>query len=739
MNFMPHPDPSPERSEFTERTIGLSDLWGAMLRRVRVMLAAFLIVAVIVLAVSMLQPKLYAATAVVLITPGQEQVLGENQSLSVTPTNSATVDSEVEVLRSEQIARQVVNALELTSDAGWNAALASPSLLGQARALWTSITTTGGRRNEASADVSGAIARRLSRSVSIRRRALSFVVDITVTSRSAEQAALIANTYVQVYQTAAVASQSDTTERASGWLGQRLRELEQDLSTKEAAVAAYRAETGLLIEDGASLSEQQVREVQNDVIAARADLAEKQARYAQVRRLIQQGGSADSIGDALNSQVIRDLRREEAQLTRQQAELETQLGELHPDVVNGRNQIADIRAQIAAEVRRILLSLNNEVEVARARLSSLESTLGSASGEAASNGSAEVRLQQLQREAAASRAVYESFLQRFHEIAGQGQFAAVQTRLVSRATAPSQPSSPDLKIALVIALGCGLLAALGLGLGSELLNDAVIRADDLEGRVGAPALTSVPAVSAAALRLLAPSDRHPSGYLVEKPMSAYAEAFRVLRTSINFSSVDRRTQVVAVTSALPDEGKTTSALSLARIAAMSGQTVMLVDCDLRRHSLNALLDIEPQQGLLQVLAGEVDWRKVTGRDESTTIHILPAASTTFTPRDTFGSKAMENLLAELRANYDLVILDCPPVWAVAETRVIASKADATVLVARWGKTAMRAIANSVQHLTRADAHVIGVVVNCVDLKIAGRSGYSDPGYYAYASQKYYAA
>jgi capsular exopolysaccharide synthesis family protein len=241
------------------------------------------------------------------------------------------------------------------------------------------------------------------------------------------------------------------------------------------------------------------------------------------------------------------------------------------------------------------------------------------------------------------------------------------------------------------------------------------------------------------MRLLAPNERHPAGFLVEKPMSAFAEAFRVLRTSIQYASFHRRTGIVAVTSALPDEGKTTSALCLARIAALSGQRVLIVDCDLRRRSLNALLDIEPLFGLLQVLAGERQWSEVICEDEATGAHVLPLAVDGFTLRDVFGSEVMEALIDELREAYDLVVLDCPPVLAVAETRVAVSHAEAVIVVSRWGATPVKAVEAALAQLAPTGANVLGVALNCVNPKAPGRYSYSDPLYYSESRRSYYNA
>jgi capsular exopolysaccharide synthesis family protein len=211
--------------------------------------------------------------------------------------------------------------------------------------------------------------------------------------------------------------------------------------------------------------------------------------------------------------------------------------------------------------------------------------------------------------------------------------------------------------------------------------------------------------------------------MLERQMSAFAEAFRVLRTTILFAAGQPKTQVVAVTSALPGEGKTTISLCLARVAALSGQRVLLIDCDLRRRSLKEVLDIEPPVGLLQVLSGEASWRQAIYLDEASGMCVLPVSGSGFTPKEIFGAEDMSRLVSDLRGSFDLIVLDCAPVLAVAETRVAAARADCVVVVSRWQKTSMRAVRSALQQLSDAGANVRGVALNGVDRHV--------PGYYSY--------
>jgi capsular exopolysaccharide synthesis family protein len=241
------------------------------------------------------------------------------------------------------------------------------------------------------------------------------------------------------------------------------------------------------------------------------------------------------------------------------------------------------------------------------------------------------------------------------------------------------------------------------------------------------------------LRALPLRQRHPAAYLAKHPMSGFAEAFRVLRAALVYGPHDEPRKVVAVTSALPGEGKTTSSLCLARIAAMSGERVMLIDCDFRRRGLNNLLDITPEFGLLEVLNGERRWQAACGVDEASGAHVLPIRPADFSTRDIIGSPAMRALIDDLRAHYDMIVLDCAPVLALAETRAAAALADTVVVVGSWRKTSAHALAAALNHLDAAGAQVAGVALNRIDMNAPGRTSYHDTLYYSDVHKAYYHA
>ena len=709
MNMMSNNPPAGAPGYPPGQPEGLAELFGItaalqMLRR-RILIMALVGATVAVGAFSylMLQTPRYSATALVMINPRQERVLDNESVVGQLPRDSSTIDSEIELLRSPALLNE----------------------LSQALGMMRQNDPDSGAAAQAAGDIGG--------SIQVRRRGNTYVIEITATAPDPRRAQLIANTYADVYIASQVNARVDTAARANSWLSRRLAELRQDVQQKESAAETFRVESGLMAAQGSSLVEQQITNVQTQVLQAQADLAEREARYRQLQEMRSSGASLETIGNALNSTTIGNLRSRESEIARRQSDLEARYLDSHPAVQAVRAERRDIEAQIQREIQRISVNLGNEVNVARARLGTLQDSLRNAAGDLSDNSSASVRLRELEREAAASRQVYESYLQRYQEIADQDQLNTSDARLMAYASLPGSPSSPKLRIAVALAIALGLLLGLGAGVIAETLDQSVKNADELEAKVGYPAIASIPTISKRMMRQMPPAERHPSGYLVGRPMSAFTEALRVLRTVIVYSKLDFSVKVVAITSALPDEGKTTISMCLARVAAMSGQRVCVVDCDLRKQSINDVIDIETDVGILQVLAGEAPWRSAIVRDPNSDAHVLPVATSGFTPRDVFGSEAMERLVAELRAHYDLVILDCAPILAVAETRVLVKHADSVVVVARAGRSHIGAVRTAVSQTESAGGKVLGVALNCV---LPHWQSYADSLYF-YQAKSYY--
>lgn len=731
--------PSSARAASLAGQLDLRRLLNIARRRLKLALAvaAGVLLATILLTLQA-TPK-YTATANVMLDTRQEKVSNVEEVLSGLPADSSVVDTEVEVLKSRRLAERVVRALQLNQDPEFNPGLAKPKglalvaggvrgLLGMATPIDAQLTPLEQQKaHERVVD-------RVLSGLSVKRAGLTYIINIGFESERPQKAATIANKFAELYLLEQMEAKFEATQQATTWLNSRLAELRDQVLADEAAVQQYKIANNLLSASGTNLTEQEISNYNQTLSQARAQVAEEEARLATARRQLASGSTGDDVGEALSSPVVTKLREQRVQTSAKVADLQGRYGDRHPEMLKARRELQDIDSQIQAEIQRIISNLEARAQVSRQRAAAIAGSLGGARGTLANNNRAMVRLNELERTAEASRTLYESYLNRYKETSSQEGIGQSDARIVSKAKIPTGQSSP--KPAVNLALG--LLLAMGAGAGAvviaELMDAGLATAEDVERRLDVTYLGAVPTLSSVA----ADSRLSPIDYVVAKPLSAFSEAFRNLRTSTLYARLGEPVKVVAITSSLPGEGKTTTSLCLARVAALQGQRVVVVDCDLRRRSVNSLLSADPKAGLLEVLSGEAELGEVLLTDEDTGAHVLPLAKGVTTPRDVFGSPAMDRLLAQLRERYDLVLLDTAPVLPVADTRTLAPKADSTIFLVRWRKTPQHAIEAAFRLLSGTGAHLAGVALSQVDMNQQARYGYGDPGYYYSEYKKYYA-
>ncbi len=718
-----------------EMTLDLNVLIATFRRRLRLFAAVALVVFVAVLLFTLQQTPRYTASAQVMLDPRTEQVTDMSAVLSGLPADSPVVDTEVEVLRSRSLAARVVSQLKLDQDPYFNPSLEkAKGPMSWLPGFKKSVTPTTDpveiqRRRERVVD-------RLLDGLVVRRAGLTYLITVEYTHPEPAQAARLANAFADLYLTEQLEAKFDATAKANEWLDTRVVELRDQLQQAEAAVQQYKIANNLLSAEGATLTEQEISGLNQQLATARAAQAETDARLNIARSQLARGSNGEDVGESLNSPVIQQLRKQRAEQSAEVADLSGRYGDRHPDLLKAKRELADMDGQIQAEIRRIISNLEAQAQVARQRTGSMAGSVSNSKGTLAGNNRAGIRLGELERKAESVRTLYESLLARFKQTTTSQGIEQPDARVVSQAKIPTAPSYPKPSLNLVL----GLAAALGAGLLAiilaEVLMAGLFTEDEVERRLGLPYLGSVPLLSSAVDSKL-PRGVSPADYLLSKPLSGFAESFRKLRAAIMFSKVGEPVKVIAITSSLPGEGKTTTTFSLARTLATSGANVVVVDCDLRQSAINRFLPEPPTVGLVEVLNGVCTLDQALILDASGA-KVLPLTKSANTPRDVLGSAAMGRLLTELRGRFDVVLLDTAPLLAIADTRILAPSADAVVMLARWKKTPVKAITSALALLQSKGVFVAGVALTQVDLKAQGRYGYGDANYYYKSYRKYYA-
>ena len=715
-------------------------------RRMRVFGATLAVVLAGAVVFTLEQTPRYTATSYVMIDTRKHDVAKIDEVLSGLSSDSSAVDTEVEILKSRSLAAHVVQDMHLDKDPEFNPTLRKPSALGAIlrapgqlfKSAAPTLSADAAAEQKAVADkktydrVIDTVLKRLK----VARQGLTYVIAIDFTSTSQTRATDVANAFANDYLLEQLEAKFDATRQASQWLNDRLGQLKVQVEQAEGAVAAYRAQTGLMSAVGSNLTEQEVSNLNQQLALAQADEAQQEAKVRTARQQLAAGSNGEDVGAALDSDVVKQLRQQAADVSGKLADLQTKYGARHPDVQRVSRQLEDIRSQIQLEINRSISNLDAQAQVARQRASSIQASLSHARGTLAGNNAAAVKLNELERNATSVRTLYESFLNRFKETTTEQGMADSDARVVSKAKIPSEPSFPKLGLNVALGLIFGVLAGVGAIFLAEALDSGISTSEDIERYLGVASLGSVPLLSSTQAGAKGGA-QSPAEMIVEKPLSAFAEAFRNLRTSIVYSRVDKPIRVIAVTSSLPGEGKTTTAFCLGRAMAMSGSRTVVVDCDVRRRNINRLLGQEPAVGLMEVLAGKATLDQALILDSASGAWFLPLARSSFTPKDLFGGAAMHNLLAELKSRFEFVLLDTAPVLPVADTRSLAPQADVVVFLTQWRRTPRRAVQAAFELLRSVGSDISGVALTQVDVREQARYGYGDAGYYYRAYRKYY--
>ncbi len=692
-------------------------------------------------------PATYNALATMIIDTKRPTVFTTQTSMGDLQIESAMVSSQVEILKSEKIAISVINNLELWKD---------PEFAGPGRGIVSLAARAVGRIfSSESAPTQEANVRHaldtFQTYLNVRRVNQTNVIEVNFRSQNPERAIQIANAIVSTYIMDQLESRSQSAKQTSTWLQDRVRELREQALVTEQSVVKFKKDHNIVGVTGKTVTDQQLTEINSQLVLARTKVSEAQARLDRIEAITQSGVPDATVTDTLASPVVTKLRTQYLDLANREADWSVRYGPDHIAVRNLQGQMREIRNAIADELRRLAETYKSEYEIAKQREEAIQAQLAQVVSQAQLDNQAQVTLRELESAATTARQLYETLLQRYMESIQQQSFPVSEARIIAQASGPLTKSNPQPIQVLAGSTTAGILLGLLIGFVSEiwrhvfrtrrevaqrLQTNCIAIVPKLRSLIAKPERSTARAVHTAFGPRTIVSDQGFFWHVLDSPMSRFAESIRAIKLAIDTSDASKSNKIIALTSALPREGKSTVGTALAQLLAHSGAKTILVDCNFRHGTLSRMLTPQAKAGILEVVSGAANLEDVVWTEPYTNLCFLPviANNRLVNSHDILTSEATNALFNKLRNKYEYVIVDLSPLAPIVDARTTTQFIDAYILVIEWGKTRVEDVERALADAKAIHENLLGVVLNKANLRVLARY---DKRHRNYHSDRYY--
>jgi succinoglycan biosynthesis transport protein ExoP len=722
---------SPVYAELPAQQSTLGEYIRVLRKRKWTVLSCLITIFSLVAIASLKMTPVYEASGSIAINKPDSGLVNFNNSptFSVDYYDPTEMETEVKILQSDLLALQVVKELALDR---------RPEFGGQTAALPSTLDLAPDPL-QADTGRTTSLLSAFRGSLKVALAPNTHIIEVHYRSPDKELAANVVNTLMTTYTENNFKSRFDSTMQASDWLSKQLVDLQMKVETSQEKLVRYQKEHEILgIDDKQNITTAKLDELNKALTAAESERMDKESVY----RLVQ-AGDTDTIASAATaldsagagtssaSSLLESLRAREADLKIQAADLHTQFGPAYPKLAQINNQLKEIDIQLLVETKKVASKIKGQYTAAVQRETMLHDALEKQKQEANKLNESAIEYSLLKRDLDTNRQLYEGLLEKLKEAGVSAGLRSNNFRIIDVARVPTGPVEPNIPRNLSFAFTLGLTSGVGLAFLLEGLDNTVRTTEQAQMISGLPPLGMIPLGSRTARegpnskRLVVATSKEAVELITQvRPQSQMAESYRALRTSLLLSNLGAPPKVIMVTSALPQEGKTTTSINCAVVLAQKGIRVLLIDADLRRPSIHKTLGMGPRSGLSNVLTGSATLdQAITRSTILPNLNILPAGTPPPNPAELLASTNMRDVLEELRGQYDHIVVDTPPTLSVTDAVVLSPRADAIVLVIRSGQTTKQALRRSRDILMQVNAKVSGVLLNAVDL--------SSPDYYYY--------
>lgn len=710
--------------ENIEEQIDLRDYLRVILKQRWIIIAFFAIVVIVVAIYVLTATPVYKATTRLIIEKENPNVVSIEEVMAVDASGSDYYQTQYKIIESRLVAREVIKRLRLDQSQEF----CPPPKNAVISLLKTDETSKETQEYEQDSElVSDFISR-----IEVLPIRNSRLVDISFEAKDPVLVFRIANTLASAYIDQNLEIKLVAAQSAMEWLNNRVYDERIKVEKAEQTLLRYKEKNRIIIDfssDVEHVSAQKLAQLNTQVVEAQSKRVEAETRFKQAAALIGHSDMLDSVPEVLNNELIRQIKSMEVNLYQRMSEFSRKYGKNHPQMVAIDSELKTLQKRKSQEVNRVINSLKNEYKVALAREKSLKDALSKQKQELLDLNEKAIQYGVLRREVESAQNIYELLIKRFKETSLSENMKSGNIRIIDKAEVPTTPVKPKKKLSIILAMIVGFFGGTGLAFFFEYLDNTIKTPDDLKQYLNIPDLGPVPLF--AAENKGNPKDRTSDLIALHSPKSTASESYRGIRTNILFSTAESVPQVILVSSSGPREGKTITAANVAITMAQAGSKIIILDCDMRRPEIHKLFGATRDRGMSNILVGIDNIGEIIQSTKIPNLDVITSGPIPPNPSEMVGSKRMESLLVALRKRYDHILIDSPPVTAVTDALVLSKSADGVIIVIRTGDMARQIVKNGISQLNNVGAHIIGAVLNGIDLS---SSKYS---YYYYQYYRYY--
>lgn len=695
-----------------EKEIHLRDYLKVIYKRRYTVYTFFIIVCIIVIIGTLSSTPLYKATTKVLI----EKVEPYNLSMMYPyymPYDPEFYETQYQLIKSKSVAEKVVKMLSLENT--------YEKYFKDAKKIFSDDQKTS--RTEILTNI-------ISSGIVVTPVKNSKIVNISFLSTNPDFAEIVANTVAQAYIDEILEMRMNASRYSLEWMTKKAEEEKIKLEKSEQALQDYmKANNIVTLQDKIAITPEKLSEFNTQLIKAETRRKEIESLYYKVMNLSPDLKDAETIPAIASDNTIQLLRSQILKAEQNIEDLSKKYGKKHPSMIRAEEELRILEQKKEQEIKRVVGTIKNEYELARANETNLQRMLSNTKAEAIDLNEKFIRYGVLTREVETNRQLYDALIKRIKEQNVTEEIRNVNLWVVEKGEKPVTPVKPRKTLNIVLGILVGLFGGVGIAFFFEYLDNTIKTPEDVETKLGVPVLGTIP--------LLGEKDDSITDIILKEPQSIYAESYKTIRTSIFLSSSDKPPQNILIVSTGPDEGKTVTSVNLAVTIARAGHSVLLVDADLRKPRIHSIFGLNNLSGLSTYLAGATPDINTLYKRPLSNFCVIPSGPIPPNPSELLGSKRMQDFIRIANTEFEVIIWDSPPLMTVSDSLILSRITDGTIIVAKAGKTTydiVRRGLNLLQGRRENDihSHVLGIVINAFDIK---RADYYHKLYNYYSSHK----